>query len=203
VIDDLRRGDRQRAGVDDQTVDELGDLVNGVGKDAPGHDQPEVVGVLDLVDEPGDRDLVEQVGVIDDHRAAGGRGVIGTSVERTDLTAQAHDTGHRGLADQPRLAVPGRRLEQYHARRVSPGDTAEQRRARETHEGTAEPIECRWGSSGECGTVGLVVGHRLGHPGPPLDSPPARKAWWEGRGVSSVTRPDTPNRSIDRCGPLP
>ena len=73
VVDDLVGGDRQRGGVDDQPVDELGDLVDRVGQDAPGDDQAQRLGLLDAVDEPGDGVGVEQMGVVDDHGVEAGR----------------------------------------------------------------------------------------------------------------------------------
>ena len=50
MIHDLLGADRQGGGVDDQTVNELDHLVDGVGQDATGDDQSQVVRVLDPVE---------------------------------------------------------------------------------------------------------------------------------------------------------
>ncbi len=99
VVDDLWRGDRQRGGVDDQPVDQLGDLVDRVGQDPPGDDQSQRLGLLDPVDEPVDGVDVEQVGVVDDHRVEVGRDDgLG---EGTELAAQAQHADGRSLAEEP------------------------------------------------------------------------------------------------------
>ena len=147
VVDDLVGGDRQRRGVDDQPVDELGDLVDGVGQDASRHDEPQVVGVLDPVDQPGHRVGVEQVGVVDDHGVETGRDVTALG-EWAELAAQAEHAGRRRLADEPRLAVARRRLEQHHPGGVGAGESAEQRRAGKAHEGLGEPIDRESGGVG-------------------------------------------------------
>ena len=87
--------ERHRLGVDDEAVDELGDLVDGGRQDPPGDDQRRAVAaaVLDAARRAVRRaSVVEEVGVVDDERPV---------VERGRSTSEAE------LAAQPDGAVAG------------------------------------------------------------------------------------------------
>ena len=132
-LDDLLRRDRQRLAVDDEAVDELGDLVDRVGEEAAGDDQPgRAAGVLDALAEQ--RDIVggEEVGIVDEHVRRRHRRICG---ERPEVATQAQDVGSGGAARQPRLAGAGRRLEQHDRGNVRRGQPGEQRGTGQAHTG--------------------------------------------------------------------
>ncbi len=93
MVDDLVGRDRQRGGVDDQPVDELGDLVDAVRQDASSHDQPQVLDVFDPVDQPAHCPGVEQMGVVDDDGVETSRRVTDLTAEWAQLAAQAQHAG--------------------------------------------------------------------------------------------------------------
>ena len=117
--------------VDDQPVDELRDLVDGVGDEAPGDDQPApALGVLDALAQQLHVVVGQQVGVVDQHVDGWPQGL---GRQRTEVAAQAHDVAGGSTARQPRLAVPRRRLEQHDGWDVVRGQPGEQRGAVQAH----------------------------------------------------------------------
>ena len=85
---------------------------------------------LHVLDESFDLLVVEEVGVVDDERPV----VERVERRRGELPAQPDGTFAGGAAHEPRLAVPGRCLEQHHARDVGTGEPIQQLRARKAHD---------------------------------------------------------------------
>ena len=124
-LDDLLRRHRQRHAVDDEAVHELRDLVDGVGEEAAGDDQPgRAVGVLDALAEQLHVVGGEEVGVVDQHVRRRHRRARG---ERAEVTTQAQEVDARDPARQPRLAVARRGLQQHDRGNVLRGQPGEQR----------------------------------------------------------------------------
>ena len=101
-------------GVEDVSVEEVGDLVQLIGQEAAGHDQPGTGGgVLDAAGKGVDGAGVELMGVVDDDRGGAGRLVS----QRAEVAAQTEGTRRRCATEQPRLAETDRRLDERDRRR--------------------------------------------------------------------------------------
>ena len=128
---DLFGGQGHRVGVDDQPVDELGDVVDGCWQHPSGDVQAGCGrGRLHTLDELVDIVLVEEMGVVDDERAV----VERVQGRRAELAAQTDSTLAGSAAHEPRFAVPGRCLEQHDAWDVGAGQPAQQGGAGKTHD---------------------------------------------------------------------
>ena len=96
------------------SVDEVSDLVQLVGEETAGHDQPSAGGsVLDAAGEGGDGAGVELMGVVDDDRGGPRRFVP----QRAEVAAQTEGAAGRGATEQPRLAETDRCLDEGDRRR--------------------------------------------------------------------------------------
>ena len=131
--DDLVGGDRQGRRVEDLPVEQVGDLVKLLWEEPPGHRQ---AGIGRRILEPLDEDShvlgVELLDVVDDDHAVAERLVA----ERAELAAKSQRALRSRAPQQPRLAEPGRRLDERDAGRAGIAQPGQQR-----------PLEASEGSS--------------------------------------------------------
>ena len=138
LCDELRKRDPERRRVEDQAVDEMGDVVDGIGQNPSRHDQSSVGGsVLDELDEPLDIDRFEQVGVVDDD---GGIRHVRLVGDRPELATEPNRPGRCRLAQQPGLAEPRGRLDHYERGRGGVSEPCEQCRSWKTHRSSDQSV---------------------------------------------------------------
>ena len=138
LCDELRKRDPERRRVENQAVDEMGDVVDGIGQNPSRHDQSSVGGsVLDELDEPLDVDRFEQVGVVDDD---GGIRHVRLVGDRPELATEPNRAGRCRLAQQPGLAEPRGRLDHYERGRGGVSEPCEQCRSWKTHRSSDQSV---------------------------------------------------------------